>query len=117
MQRREFIILLGGAALPRYRARGSAVAQRAPQAAHIGFISGVDAAAAADFLAALRDGLSTHGYVEPSTLKVEQLFANYNLDTIPALLEQLERQRVNVIVTHAAARLIVFAIDGDGAGG
>src|ERR1700730_1176995 len=107
MQRREFIILLGGAALPRYRARGSAVAQRAPQAAHIGFISGVDAAAAADFLAALRDGLSTDGYVEPSTLKLEQLFANFDLARIPALVEELERQRADVIVTHAAATYAV----------
>ena len=103
LRRREFLAVLGGGALTPWVIRPGFTQQMEPQAAHIGFISGVDAAAAADFLAALRDGLSTRGYLEPGTLKLEQLFANYDLDRIPALLEDLERQRVNVIVTHAAA--------------
>jgi putative ABC transport system substrate-binding protein len=104
MKRREFITLLGGSALAQCLAIRPGLAQGVgPRPAHVGFISGVDAAAAADFLKALRDGLSMQGYVEPSTLKIEQLFANNDLERIPALLEELERQRVNVIVTHAAA--------------
>ena len=103
MRRRDFITILGGATLARWMIRPGFAQGVGPQAAHIGFISGLDAAAAAEFLTALRDGLSAYSYVEPSTLKVEQLFANYDLDRIPALLEQLEGQHVNVIVTHAAA--------------
>jgi ABC-type uncharacterized transport system substrate-binding protein len=57
--------------------------------------------------ARVRDGQSVQGYAEPSTLKIEQLFANYDLARIPALLQQLERQCVDVIVTHAAATYAV----------
>jgi putative ABC transport system substrate-binding protein len=103
MRRRDFITVLGGATSTRWMIRPGFAQSVGPQAAHIGFISGLDAAAAAEFLTALRDGLSAYSYVEPSTLKVEQLFANYDLDRIPALLEQVEGQHVNVIVTHAAA--------------
>jgi ABC-type uncharacterized transport system substrate-binding protein len=104
MRRREFVIVLGGTTLTRCLAARPVAAQGAlPRSAHIGFISGVDVAAAADFLTALRDGLSILGYVEPGTLKIERLFANYDLERVPTLLEQLERQRVSVIVTHAAA--------------
>jgi ABC-type uncharacterized transport system substrate-binding protein len=100
MKRRGFITLLGGAALTSSAAMRMAAAQTP---AHIGFISGVDQAAAADFTRALREGLASRGYVEPGTLKIELLFADYRLDRIPALVEELERRRVDVIVTHAAA--------------
>jgi len=103
MRRREFIAGLGGAAVTGRLAVRAVSAQGAPRPAHIGFISGADPAAAIDFLTALRDGLSMRGYVEPGTLKIEQLFSSYDLERIPMLLEQLERQHVNVIVTHAAA--------------
>jgi hypothetical protein len=61
LKRREFITLLTGAALTRcLGAIQPAFAQGVvPQAAHIGFISGVDAAAAAGFARAghaRRDG-------------------------------------------------------------
>jgi hypothetical protein len=90
LKRREFNTLLGVAALAQCLAIHPVVAQGVrPRSAHIGFISGLDAAAAEGFLAPFRDGLSVQGYVEPSTLKIEQLFANYDLERIPALLEQL----------------------------
>jgi putative tryptophan/tyrosine transport system substrate-binding protein len=97
MRRRELITLLGGAAA------GWPFTARAVGPAHIGFISGLSSSAAADFLDALRDGLAAHGYSEPGTLKIDPLFADNVLDRVPALVEELERRRVSVIVTHAAA--------------
>jgi putative tryptophan/tyrosine transport system substrate-binding protein len=104
VRRREFITLIGGVvtALP--------INLRAAQAsgsAHIGFISGLDQSAAGDFLHALRDGLAARGYTEPSTLKMEERFADYKPDRIPFLIQELEQLRVDIIVTHAAATLPV----------
>lgn len=103
MKRRTFIALLGSAA-------SSALAghpRPGAPLARLGFVSGVDEAAAADFIGALRDGLSGYGYVEPRTLKLDLRFANFVLDQIPSMVEELERERVDVIVTHAAATGIV----------
>jgi putative ABC transport system substrate-binding protein len=104
MKRREFIALVSSAVT------GLPIHLRAAQAsgpAHIGFISGLDKPAAADFLNALRDGLTARGYAEPSTLKMEERFADYKPDRIPSLVQELEQQRVDIIVTHAAATLPV----------
>jgi putative ABC transport system substrate-binding protein len=104
MKRRGFIALVGGivTALPI-----NLRAAQAAGAAHIGFISGLDKSAAGDFLNALRDGLAARGYTEPSTLKMEERFADYKPDRIPSLVEELEQLRIDVIVTHAAATLPV----------
>ena len=103
-RRREFIALVGGvaAALPI-----NLRAAQGPRAAHIGFVSGLDQPAAADFLNALHDGLAARGYTEPATLKIEERFADYKPDRIPSLVRELEQQRVDIIVTHAAATLPV----------
>jgi hypothetical protein len=68
MRRREFIGFFGGAATT---LSINLRAARALGTAHIGFISGLDQSAAADFLNALRDCPATRGYTEPSTLKLE----------------------------------------------
>jgi putative tryptophan/tyrosine transport system substrate-binding protein len=102
MKRRHFISLVGAAAMLSARAIRAAAAP-ARRSARIGFISGLDQAAAGDFLAGLRYGLAEHGYVEPRTLTIDLLFADYVPERIPALLEELERRRVDVVVTHAGA--------------
>ena len=104
MRRREFITLVCGVvtALP-----NSLRAAQVPGSAHVGFVSGLDQSAAADFLNALRDGLAARGYTEPGTLKIEERFADYKSDRIPSLVQELEQQRVEIIVTHAAATLPV----------
>jgi putative tryptophan/tyrosine transport system substrate-binding protein len=105
MRRRDFITLLGGSVT------GVPIkllcAAQASGSAHIGFISGLDKSAATDFLNALRDGLAARGYTEPGTLKIEEQFADYKPDRIPSLVQELEQQRVDIIVTHAAATLPV----------
>jgi putative tryptophan/tyrosine transport system substrate-binding protein len=78
-----------------------------PEAVRVGFVSGGDEEGAVDFVAALRDGLAAEGYRDPGTLSVECLYANYSLERVPALVAELERRRVALIVTHAAATSIV----------
>jgi putative ABC transport system substrate-binding protein len=103
MRRRDLLTLLGSVAFTSPAMRG-ATASTVP--AHVGFVSGADRAAAADFVKALRDGLATRGYDE-NGLKFDLAFADYELERIPALVADLERRSVNVIVTHAAATSIV----------
>lgn len=100
MRRRNLIALLGGAAvmLP-------AAARAAP--ARVGFISPDDESGAADFLAALRDGLAAEGFREPEMLALDRLYADYALERVPALVAELERRGVELIVTHAGATPIV----------
>jgi len=100
MLRREFITLLGGAAAVWPL---GASAQKSNRQASIGFISGLDKAGAAGFVAAFRDGLAARGYIEPNTLKFDALFAEFDLDRVPGMVEELERRRVDIIVTHASA--------------
>jgi ABC-type uncharacterized transport system substrate-binding protein len=75
--------------------------------ARVGFLSGGDEEGAAGFVAALRDGLAVEGYHEPDSLNLECLYADYSLERVPALVAEVERRRVELIVTHAAATSIV----------
>src|SRR4051794_35194020 len=100
MRRRDFIVLIGGAAAWPLPAVASLPA-------HVGFVTGADKTAAADFVKGLRDGLAALGYLEPSSLNLELTFADYELERIPTLVADLERLGVNVIVTHAAATSVV----------
>src|SRR4029077_16507925 len=83
------------------------VAVESAEPVRVGFVSGGDEEGAVDFVAALRDGLAAEGYREPDTLSLECLYADYSLERVPALVAELERRRVELIVTHAAATSIV----------
>lgn len=102
MRRRDLLAMLGGAmvALPCVAAVGA-------QPARIGFVSGGDERGAKDFIAALRDELAAEGFREPDTLSLDLRFADYILERVPTLVAELERRRVALIVTHAAATPIV----------
>jgi putative tryptophan/tyrosine transport system substrate-binding protein len=102
MRRRDLLPVLGGTMIA---LRASAVEGAEP--VRVGFVSGGDEKGAADFVAALRDGLADEGYREPGTLSLERQYANYSLERIPELVAELERRRVALIVTHAAATPIV----------
>ena len=99
MNRRQLLAMLGGMMVA-----GRGVAAERP---HIGFISGGDSRGAEGFLAALRDGLAGEGYREPETLTLDPLYADYSLERVPALVEEIERRGARLIVTHAAATTIV----------
>jgi len=102
MLRREVIAFISGAMVAR---RFSAPKSAAP--VRVGFVSGGDEKGATAFVAALRDGLAAEGYHEPDTLSLECLYADYSLERVPALVAELERRHVELIVTHAAATSIV----------
>ena len=100
MRRRDFMTFVGSAAI----AWPAVVrAQKGAKPVHVGFISGLDSGGAAGFIDAFLQGLAALGYVGPTTLKFDTLFADNALDRIPALVDELERRHVDVIVTHAAA--------------
>jgi putative ABC transport system substrate-binding protein len=102
MRRRTLITLLGAASLGVATRRRRAYADKA-EPPRIGLISGLDQAAASGFIDNFRDGLRAYGYVEPRTITIDLLFANYAPEHILGFVAELEKRRVDVIVTHAGA--------------
>jgi putative ABC transport system substrate-binding protein len=94
MNRRELMILLGGAvAAPR--------ALRAQQKAIpvIGYLSSASSGTRAPYLAAFHQGLSDIGWVEGQNVAIEYRWAEGNYDRLPALAADLVGRKVDVIFT------------------
>jgi putative tryptophan/tyrosine transport system substrate-binding protein len=83
MKRRDFITLLGGAAM------AWPIAARAQQVSVVGFLGSASPETYSAFLTALRQGLSDAGSVELRNYRIEFRWAFDQFDRLPALAAEL----------------------------
>jgi len=100
MKRREFVGLVGGAAIAAVWPREAAAQQPSGKTFRIGFLGLPAADSLPERTDAFRAGLRDHGYQEGRNLIVEYRWANNQYDRLPALLAELIDLKVDAIVTH-----------------
>jgi putative tryptophan/tyrosine transport system substrate-binding protein len=95
MRRREFITLVGGAAV------AWPLAARAQQSAMpvIGYLHSASAAPFAHLVAVFREALSDSGFVEGRNVAIEYRWAEGQYDRLPALAAELVSRRISLLVT------------------
>jgi putative ABC transport system substrate-binding protein len=105
MKRREFISCVGGAVV----AWPLAARAQQPAVPVIGFLRSTSLAASTTFVTAFRQGLKEAGFVEGQNVAIEFLYADNQFDRLPALVAELIRQPVAVIVANSLAALAAKA--------
>jgi putative ABC transport system substrate-binding protein len=99
MKRRQFIILLAGAAVSARSARG----QQAASVRRIGLLSPFSPANTSRWEKALLLGLRDAGWIDGRNLVIERRYAEGKLDRLPELVADLVRQKVEIIVSTVTA--------------
>src|SRR5262245_65038346 len=119
MRRREFVVVLGAAAVWPF-----GVSAQEPAMPVIGFLAAASSAHRQAELAAFQRGLKETGYVEGQNVAIEIRWAEGQYDRLPALAADLVQRRVAVITAIAAPAVdavkaattaipIVFLVGGD----
>jgi len=100
VKRREFIILIGGAAA------AWPLAARAQRAAMpvIGLLHSSSPEAMAPFLTALREGLSEAGFIDGQNVRIDFRWAEGQYDRLPAMAKELVGQQVALLVAGGGDR-------------
>ena len=122
MRRRDFIKAIGGAAAVWPLAPARSIAQQ-PGTPVVGFLRSTSLATSTDLVAAFRHGLTEAGFVESQNVAIEYHSAEGQNDRLPALVAEMIRRPVAVIIGNSAAAFaakaatttvpIVFAYGGD----
>jgi putative ABC transport system substrate-binding protein len=101
MRRREFITLLGGAAVWPLDARAQQSAMP-----RVGFLSPSRQEALRQQLVAFQEGLKELGYIEGQSVTIEYRFGEGQFDRLPSLASDLVRRQVSVIVVSTSASVL-----------
>ena len=103
LRRREFIALLGGAAAVPSMLWPPAARAQQPAMPVIGFLDPRSPDGMTERLRGFRQGLKDTGYVDGENVAIEYRWAEGQNDRLPALADELVRQRVAMIAAHAPA--------------